>query len=103
MRQATGALISYDPTSQSRLRDDASVRSFVENGHLRLDCFPERDIEIIWSQFLTRLDSPDLYCTPHYFREPYWRNRNPFAILAFTRGEMTGVATGVHHNNEVTC
>jgi hypothetical protein len=102
MRQA-GALIQYNQTLESHLRDDSSLLASVETGHVLLDCFPNPDVETLWNRFVARVDSPDLYCTPHYFREPYWRNRNPFAILAFTHGEVTGVVSGLRQDREVTC
>lgn len=61
-----------------------------------LHSFPTSDLESKWRQYLKRLDYPSHYNTPEFFLEPYWEGQHPFAILAFDRGAIIGVLTGLH-------
>ena len=68
--------------------------------HFRiLHGFPEPLEECAWREFLSRSDWPSHYTSPEYFLEPYWRGRNPFAVLAYERDRIVGVLTGLHEGN----
>src|SRR5580700_12023357 len=83
------------------------VRNVVQHGqeedaHISsLHDFPARELEGHWRQFLSQADSPSAYTAPEFFLEPYWEGKNPFAILAFIRGEVVGVLTGLHLRDRV--
>ncbi len=72
-------------------------------GYLILRQFPSPEVERIWQDFVGRIEFPGLYITPHYFLEPYWKGKNPFAILAMNDGRVTGVLTGIATGGQVTC
>lgn len=65
--------------------------------------FPCPEIESRWRAFLDRSEVPSHYDTPEYFLEPFWNNRRAFAILALQDEHVTGVATGIHLGNAVSC
>jgi hypothetical protein len=65
--------------------------------------FPPPDLEAVWREFLTRIESPEQYDAPDFFLEPYWKGSNPFAILAFHGARVVGSATGLHRDGMVTC
>ena len=72
-------------------------------GYLILRQFPSPEVEGIWQDFVNRIEFPGLYITPHYFLEPYWKGKNPFAILAMNDGRVSGVLTGIAAGGQVTC
>lgn len=64
--------------------------------------FPSPDLEAVWREFLTRVESPEQYDSPDFFLEPYWKKSNPFAVLAFDGPRIIASATGLHTAGEVT-
>lgn len=65
--------------------------------------FPNPDVETAWREFLDRADFSAHYVSPEYFREPFFREKNPFATLAWHDGKVVGVATGLHESGQVAC
>lgn len=65
--------------------------------------FPSPDIETPWREYLTRVECPSHYDAPEFFLEPFWTDKRPFAVLAFSDAKITGVLTGLHNDNIVTC
>jgi Acetyltransferase (GNAT) domain len=65
--------------------------------------FPSSGVEKLWREFLKRASCPAHYDSPAYFLEPYWSGQQPFAILAFDRDAVIGVATGLHLDGKVAC
>ena len=72
----------------------AIYRREIQPRYLLVRSFPSPAIEQLWQDFVERVEFPDLYCTPHYFLEPHWKGKNPFAILALHHDRVAGVATG---------
>jgi hypothetical protein len=70
---------------------------------LVLHDFPEPGTESAWRQFLGRVEVPSHYCAPEFFKEPFWSDKSPFAVLAFQQSNVVGVVTGVHENDEIQC
>jgi hypothetical protein len=65
--------------------------------------FPDPEIEEDWREFLTRADFPAHYVSPEYFRDPFFRDKDPFAILAWHEGKIVGALTGLHELEQVIC
>src|ERR1700687_3505451 len=68
---------------------------------LILHDFPRPEIEVLWRDFLGRVEFPAHYDTPEFFLEPYWIGQRIFAVLAFTDSKIVGVLTGLHDGDEV--
>jgi len=65
--------------------------------------YPENELEQKWREFLERADFSAHYVSPEYFREPFFREKKPFAVLAWHDGRVVGVATGLHESGQVAC
>ena len=65
--------------------------------------FPEPGLENAWREFLGRVELPSHYCAPEFFKEPFWRGKGPFAVLALRQRDVVGVVTGIHESSEVQC
>jgi hypothetical protein len=64
---------------------------------------PRENIVVSWRRFLQNCDFATHYIAPEYFDEPYLRDKRPFAVLALTDDEVSGVLTGCHENKHVRC
>src|SRR5208282_261495 len=62
---------------------------------------PAGHIETLWRACLAESDFPTHYTAPEYFCEPTNNGKNPFAVLSFVGGEVTGVMTGTHYADRV--
>lgn len=102
MQKTIGALASSDFALELPTRASAARRDTRRPAYLVLRQLPTPDIERLWQDFLGRVEFPDLYSSPHYFLEPHWRGKNPFAILAMNEGEVTGALTGLDEGEHVT-
>lgn len=71
--------------------------------YLILHDFPPADLERVWREFLTRVESPEQYDSPDFFLEPYWKGNNPFVVLAFDGDRIIASATGLHTGGMVNC
>jgi len=65
--------------------------------------FPVPEIERAWRDCLERVDFPSHYDTPEYFYEPYWPEKQRFAVLAMEGNAVTGILTGMHDQGRVMC
>lgn len=65
--------------------------------------YPSPDVEASWREFLARTEFAAHYVSPEYFREPFFRHKNPFAVLAWHEGNIVGALTGIHEGEEVVC
>jgi hypothetical protein len=74
-----------------------------EPGFIVLHTFPPPDIEARWRAFMKRADVASHYVSPEFFREPFFKDLRPFAVLAIDKSEVTGVATGIHQGDAVAC
>ena len=68
-----------------------------------LNEYPSPEVEMAWREFLERADYSAHYVSPEYFLEPFFRDKKPFAVLAWHEGKVIGVATGVHESGQVIC
>jgi hypothetical protein len=71
--------------------------------YLVLRDLPEPHIEVVWRNFLKNGEMPSHYCAPEFFREPFWDDKLPFAVLALDQGKVVGVATALRDDREFTC
>jgi Acetyltransferase (GNAT) domain len=65
--------------------------------------FPAPDVERAWRDCLERVEFPSHYNTPEYFYEPYWPEKQRFAVLAFEGNAVTGILTGMHDGGRLMC
>ncbi len=65
--------------------------------------FPPPDLEISWRDCLARVDFPSHYSSPEFFREPFFVDKRPFAILALQDSRVGGILTGLHEGDHVIC
>lgn len=63
--------------------------------------FPNPDIEKSWRECLERSDFAAHYVSPEYFHEPFFRDKQPFAVLAWQDNAVVGVLTGMHEGAQV--
>lgn len=61
--------------------------------------FPSRDVEKAWRDCLSGVEFPAHYNAPEFFLEPCWVGGQPFAVLAWDRGKIIGVLTGLHEGD----
>lgn len=73
----------------------------LEHDYLILHDFPSAEVENAWRAYLKKLECPSHYDSPEFFREPYLFGTNRFAVLAFERGSVSAVLTGLHKDGEV--
>lgn len=66
--------------------------------------YPDRETKDKWDRFLSRVSFPSHYSAPAYFREPFWKDKMPFAVLVFDdSNEITAVATGLSLGSGIQC
>jgi hypothetical protein len=63
--------------------------------------FPAPKVEAAWRDYLARTECPSHYDSPEFFLEPFWAEKKPFAVLAFSDDKVTGVLTGLHNGKNV--
>ena len=56
-----------------------------------------------WTEFLTRADFPAHYVSPEYFREPFFRDKRPFAVLAWQGERVVAALSGIHEEHQLVC
>jgi len=99
VRARVPSVVGLDLAAQA----SAASRHALQPAYLLLRQRPTPEIEELWQDFTGRVEFPDHYTSPHYFLEPHWRGKNPFAILAMNEGRVTGVLTGLDEGKQVTC
>ena len=57
---------------------------------------PEPQLESQWLGCLAHAVDPAHYASPAFFKELYFRDKKPFAVLAVVGEEVVGVLTGLH-------
>jgi hypothetical protein len=69
-----------------------------------LHSYPD-DTRVIdrWREFLTRADFAAHYVSPEYFREPFFRDKHPFVILAWQGDRIVAALSGIHEGQQLTC
>lgn len=63
--------------------------------------YPGDSIRDSWLECLAHATLPCHFASPAFFLEPYFRTRQPFAILAMLGDRVIGVLTGLHESGEV--
>ena len=56
-----------------------------------------------WSKFLAQADFAAHYVSPEYFREPFFRDKRPFVVLAWKGERVVGAVSGVHEDGQLGC
>jgi hypothetical protein len=69
-----------------------------------LTAYPEENIKQKWMSLLDSADYASHYSSPEFFVEPYFYDKNPFAVLIFDENDrIDGVLTGIHVDGELIC
>jgi len=68
-----------------------------------LHTFPTLEVESAWREFLGCVEMPSHYCAPAFFKEPFWDNKSPFAVLARDGHKVLGAATGLLERDHLIC
>jgi hypothetical protein len=68
-----------------------------------LRAFPPAETERLWRELLGRVPMPSHYTSPEFFREPYFDDRAPFAVLAVVEDQARGVVTGFRDGDAINC
>lgn len=76
------------------VRPTSSVE-MPRDGFTILHAYPSHALEAKWVECLSHATAPAHYASPAFFQEPYFRGKNPFAVLAIVGGEVVGVLTGL--------
>ena len=64
---------------------------------------PTGSTEDAWGDFLTRADFACHYASPGFFRDPVFRDRQPFAVLVWEGSCLVAVANGTSDRRTVEC
>jgi hypothetical protein len=70
-------------------------------GYRILHAYPEPELELKWLECLGHATDPAHYASPAFFKELYFKDKNPFAVLAMMNEEVVGVLTGLHEKTKV--
>ena len=65
--------------------------------------YPELLLEQKWFDFMPVSTYPSHYTSPGFFKEPFWINQNPFAVLVLDEEKIIGVATGLKKGKQIVC
>lgn len=79
----------------------AETREKREMRHRILHAYPDPQLELKWLECLAHANDPAHYASPAFFKELYFREKKPFAVLAIVNEEVVGVLTGVHEKEKV--
>src|SRR5690242_11561207 len=65
--------------------------------------YPDEVCANRWREFLARADFAAHYTSPEYFREPFFRDKHPFAVLAWEGERVVAAITGIHEEHQLLC
>jgi hypothetical protein len=69
-----------------------------------LHAYPsDTGVETGWREFLTRADFAAHYISPEYFREPFFRDKRPFVVLARQGERVVAALSGIHEEQQLSC
>jgi hypothetical protein len=68
-----------------------------------IDTCPDPELESAWRDCLANSDEASHYASPEFFVEPYFRDRQLFAILAMEGPRIDGVLTGMSGGGRAEC
>jgi Acetyltransferase (GNAT) domain len=60
-------------------------------------------LEDRWRKFLIRSDFATHYVSPEYFREPFFRDKRPFVVLAWQGERIVAALSGTHEQQQLIC
>jgi len=83
--------------TQNASLDGAPVQSRV------LHSLPDPELERQWRAFLLAADYPTHYVAPEFFLEPFFKQKNPFAIVVSRGPSVVAVLTGIHEGKQIVC
>jgi Acetyltransferase (GNAT) domain len=63
----------------------------------------DSNVETCWREFLARADFAAHYVSPEYFREPFFRDKRPFVVLAWQGERVVAAVSGVHEDGQLVC
>jgi Acetyltransferase (GNAT) domain len=63
----------------------------------------DSNVETRWREFLARADFAAHYVSPEYFREPFFRDKRPFVVLAWQGERVVAAVSGVHEDGQLVC
>jgi hypothetical protein len=64
---------------------------------------PPAGLDQAWRKCLEDVDSATHYTTPEYFHEPFFRGKQPFAVLSLIGQDVVAVCTGIHDGRWLRC
>ena len=68
-----------------------------------LHSYPDETCEDRWKKFLARADFAVHYVSPEYFREPFFRDKRPFVVLAWQGERLVAAVSGIHDEQQLVC
>ena len=68
-----------------------------------LHSYPDELCEERWRKFLARADFAAHYVAPEYFREPFFRDKQPFVVLAWQDERVVAALSGMHEEHQLVC
>lgn len=68
-----------------------------------LHSYPDELCEERWRKFLARADFAAHYVAPEYLREPFFRNKQPFVVLAWQDDRVVAALSGMHEEQQLVC
>lgn len=66
-----------------------------------INAYPDSETEKKWFDFLPASTFPCHYTSPAFFLEPFWKNKNPFALLVFDDEKIVGALTGLKSEKQI--
>lgn len=68
-----------------------------------LHSYPDEVSEDRWRKFLAQADFAAHYVAPEYFREPFFRDKRPFVVLAWQGDRIVAALSGMHEEHQLVC
>lgn len=66
-----------------------------------INAYPDAETEQKWFDFLPLSNFPCHYTSPAFFLEPFWKGKNPFALLVFDDGKIVAALTGLKNEKQI--
>lgn len=66
--------------------------------------YPSPELERKWLDLMPDSTFPCCYTSPNFFKEPFWTNQNPFAVLILDDEKtVVGAVTGLYKQKQIIC
>ncbi len=65
--------------------------------------YPNPETESKWLAFLPDSTFPCHYTSPGFFQEPFFEDKNPFAVLVHDEEKIVGALTGIFQDKKIVC